>query len=470
MIESIKNLLWNNLREKNVSLVMIFSDEGDILWHRGRSIVGRTILEGEGFSRTFTHQVLEKPSSIRQEDVIINISHHGLTQSAKNLLIKSLLILPVGERHFLYIDSGSRQAFQPEEYDAFRLIGNLLAEMLHWMNSDIAGAGAIHSVGAAMEHIKKLVVKYSVEEDPVLLLGETGVGKSRVASLIHRYSGRTGKFVVADTTTINENLFESEVFGHVKGAFTGAVSNKKGLIQEADGGTLFFDEIAEVPLSFQAKLLRVIEERKYRVLGESCERTANVRILAATNVQLANAIEKKQFREDLFYRLNILTIRIPSLKERKEDIRGIVEANRNLLKGKEDGDGFWDVLNGYEWPGNVRQLLAVIKRAGILCESPVTGQDLVPLIRQDAEPGMQVQNYGCLTEIWTALREGQSFWDVVKQPFLDRELNRAQVKALIAGLHKKAGGKYTDMLPLLNLEPSEYRRFMKFLHKNRLQL
>ena len=271
MIESIKTLLWENLKEKDVSLVMIFTSEGDILWHRGRPVAGRSIVEGEGFARSFARQVLQRPGVVNEENVIINVSNDGLSQSARNLRIKSLLIIPVADDFFLYIDSGTRDSFSPTEYETFTMIGKIMAEMLRWMNTDVTDPGNIAGTSRAMDAVKKWVVKYAVEEEPVLLLGDTGVGKSHIAALIHRYSGRTGKFVVADSTTINENLFESEVFGHRRGAFTGAVSNKKGLIQEADGGTLLIDEIAEVPLSFQAKLLRFIETRKYRILGEPCE-------------------------------------------------------------------------------------------------------------------------------------------------------------------------------------------------------
>ena len=151
--------------------------------------------------------------------------------------------------------------------------------------------------------IRELILKYSAEENPVLLQGETGTGKNRIAESIHRFSGRKGKFFTVNTPGIPDNLLKDEIFGHKKGAFTDAGADKRGFVDEAAGGTLFFDEISEVSPTFQAKLLRFIETRKYRVLGEPVERQADVRILAATNRDLKEAVRQDQFREDLYFRL-----------------------------------------------------------------------------------------------------------------------------------------------------------------------
>jgi transcriptional regulator with PAS, ATPase and Fis domain len=246
--------------------------------------------------------------------------------------------------------------------------------------------------------VKELIVKYSIEEDPILILGETGVGKSHAAELIHKYSSMSGKFVIADTTIINENLFESEMFGHKKGAFTGAIVDKKGLVDEAKGGTLFIDEIAEVPFSFQAKLLRIIDTKKYRILGETTERKADMRIITATNKVLLKEIEKKEFREDLYYRLNVFQIEIPPLRKRKSDIRALVMERRKYLKGKKIGEEFWKVVCNYDWPGNCRELFTVLKRAGILLNSPIRGADIKSIIDESKNGILVRKNDGIESE------------------------------------------------------------------------
>jgi transcriptional regulator with PAS, ATPase and Fis domain len=330
-------------------------------------------------------------------------------------------------------------------------------------------SGGIAGESPAIERIKELVLKYSIEDDCVLLTGETGVGKTHIAELIHRFSGRKGKFVVVETTAISESLFESEIFGHKKGAFTGAVENKRGLTDEADSGTLFFDEISEIPLSFQAKLLRFIELKKYRILGDPAEREADVKILAASNKDLQQMIEGRQFRQDLFYRLSVLNIHIPPLRERREDFRPIILAGKKYLKGKAIGDGFWEAVLEYPWPGNVRELFSVLKRAGILCDSPITGRKLKNLIYQDIRQSNNIQAQCQVASIWELFKAGRNFWEVVGEPFLKRELTRSQVKDLVDKALTLSGGKYMQTLKLFNLAPSQYKRFMKFLNKHKLQ-
>lgn len=319
--------------------------------------------------------------------------------------------------------------------------------------------------------IREMVLKFSLEEEPVLLMGETGVGKSHIAELIHRYSGRKGKFVVAEITSINENLFESTMFGHKKGSFTDAKEDKTGLVQAAHRGTLFIDEVFEIPISFQAKLLRFIDKKKYRVVGEAEEREADVRIVAATNKDLQKAIRDKEFREDLYYRLHVLEIQVPPLRKRKQDIRTFITQNQAYLKGKEIGKGFWDAILDYDWPGNMRELITVLKRAGILLDSPVTGEKIIEIIRKS---GYKKFFENIPAEAWEqnvrdALKNGKNFWEAVKEPYLNRDLNRTQVKELIRSALIRTDGNYKETLKLFNLEENEYGNFMKFLYRNNLK-
>lgn len=206
---------------------------------------------------------------------------------------------------------------------------------------------------------------------PVLILGETGVGKEVVARAIHNVAS-DGNFVPIDCGSLVGPLMESELFGHVKGAFTGASESKQGLIALANGGTAFFDEIGDLPLDLQTKLLRVFQEREYRPVGSLIRHKADFRILSATHRDLANEVARGNFRQDLFYRLNVINIRIPPLRERPEDI---LPLTRHFLAGLGKNHSLSaeleDALLAYEWPGNVRELSNCIQRMTALNSGPL---------------------------------------------------------------------------------------------------
>jgi DNA-binding NtrC family response regulator len=206
-----------------------------------------------------------------------------------------------------------------------------------------------------MRDIRAKIEKLGRSESPVLLLGETGTGKEVVARAIHQERG-SGLFVPIDCSLIG-TLLESELFGHARGAFTGAVSNKPGLLEMAEGGTAFFDEIGELPVEMQAKLLRVLQEREFRPLGSVKGRKARFRPIAATNRDLGAEVEHGRFRQDLYYRLNVVKVRLPPLRERKEDIPGLA---RHFLArhggDREIAPALMDLLCRHNWPGNVREL------------------------------------------------------------------------------------------------------------------
>ena len=209
---------------------------------------------------------------------------------------------------------------------------------------------------------------------PVLIQGETGTGKELVARMIHRLSARSeGPFVIVNCAALNENLLESELFGHERGAFTGAVKQKKGRFERADGGTLFLDEIGEMHLSTQSKILRTLEYGTFERLGGTRALHAHVRVLSATNRDLSAEIRKGAFREDLYFRLNVLTLTLPPLKSRKEDIEILATAflKRFAASQKKPIEGFsrevLTALHTYPWPGNVRELEHIVERAAILC-------------------------------------------------------------------------------------------------------
>jgi DNA-binding NtrC family response regulator len=234
----------------------------------------------------------------------------------------------------------------------------------------------------AMRKIVALIEKVAATDATVLVRGASGTGKELVARALHTNSSRrTRPLVTINCAALQENLLESELFGHEKGAFTGAVAAKPGLVEVAEGGTLFIDEIGEMAPGLQAKLLRVLEDGHYRRVGGTQEMNADVRVVAATNRDLAEEIKNGRFREDLFYRLNVVSIHLPPLRERRSDIPELIEhflTTRPIgpLRSRVDAEAM-KTLMGYSWPGNVRELANVLERAQILAENHlITPEDL----------------------------------------------------------------------------------------------
>lgn len=247
----------------------------------------------------------------------------------------------------------------------------------------LEGDGEMLGQSPAFQKVLTLVNKVAATDSVVLLRGETGVGKEMVARAIHYRSRRAHEpFVIIDCGLLQETLLESELFGHEKGAFTGAVSRKRGLVEIADGGVLFLDEVGETSPSAQVKLLRVIETGSYRRLGGTANRMADVRLVAATHRNLEAMMHEGSFREDLFWRLNVVTINIPPLRERPEDIPELACAFAAILRivgrgPKNIEPEAMEVLVAYMWPGNIRELQNVIERAIILSDGPsITARDL----------------------------------------------------------------------------------------------
>ena len=220
---------------------------------------------------------------------------------------------------------------------------------------------------SGLQEVKRLIARIAPSDKPVLILGESGTGKELVARAIHAQSGLADRpLVVINCAALPESLLESELFGHEKGAFTGAVDSKPGLFEIADGGTLFIDEFGELAGGLQAKLLRVLEDGSMRRIGSTKERKVKVRLIAATNRDLGKEVSEGRFREDLFYRVNVLSIKIPPLRERAEDIPLLI--HHWLGEDWTLGPGVADLFKNCAWPGNVRQLINALERAKILSD------------------------------------------------------------------------------------------------------
>jgi formate hydrogenlyase transcriptional activator len=265
---------------------------------------------------------------------------------------------------------------------------------------------------SALRDVMQLVEMVAESDATVLLLGETGTGKELMARAVHERSQRqNGNFVTLNCAAIPSQLFESELFGHERGAFTGAHAQKLGRLEVADGGTLFLDEVGEMPLELQPKLLRALQERAYERVGSARTKSVNVRLVAATNCDLEQMIAEKQFRSDLYYRLNVFPIRIPPLRERREDIPLLVQhftqkyARRMNKRIETITAKTLRKLMCWNWPGNVRELENVIERSVILTTNSVLGVSLPEKMSGSIDAAAVVRDYEEHVRIVRVLKE-----------------------------------------------------------------
>ena len=318
-------------------------------------------------------ELLQQLIALDSATSVILITGHGTIDSAKEALRTGAfeyLEKPVDEKQLL--ETVSRALGKPDEL-----------------------ASEIVSASPKMDVVKKMILKVARSNSTVLIRGESGTGKELIARAIHNQSPPrlTEVFQAVNCAAISENLLESELFGHEKGSFTGAHADKKGLFELANHGTLFLDEIAELDVGMQAKLLRALQERKVRRVGGSHEISVDVRVIAATNRDLRAMVSDGRFRDDLYYRINVLSVDVPPLRERREDIPVLIDYfmkkhTRNtsrLVRGVTPETR--KLMVDYSWPGNVRQLESAIERAILLCEGDQITIDDLPLeVRQESRP------------------------------------------------------------------------------------
>ena len=308
--------------------------------------------------------------------------------------------------------------------------------------------GHVVATHPSMVALLRLVEQVAPSRASVLILGETGTGKELIAEMIHRESPRAkAPLVRLNCAALSESLLESELFGHEKGSFTGAIGRREGRFEQANGGTIFLDEVSEIPLATQVKLLRVLQERKVKPVGSTAEVPFEARLLAATNKRLEDEVRAGRFREDLFYRLNVITIELPPLRDRRDDIPELAQFFLSRLGeglGKSAhrfSDEAMQVLQRYAWPGNVRQLENIVERAVTLAETAVLGADtLPPALRGEAPaPAAEID----LLEIQAGFS-------------LEKHLDDAERRLLVAAL-RRANGVKTRAAELLGLTFRSFR-------------
>ncbi len=351
-----------------------------------------TILSGEGYDVTTASSgeaAMKFVESRRFDLVLTDLKMTGMSglDLLKELTIfdKSIIVILLTAHGSVdsAVDALRLGAFDylQKPYDSEKLLDTVSRSL----NKLSALDTEIVSDSPEMDKVKKLILKIAKSNSTVLIRGESGTGKELIARSIHMNSHRSNEtFQAVNCAAINENLLESELFGHEKGAFTGAVGEKKGLFEIADRGTLFLDEIGELDIALQAKLLRALQEREIRRVGGVKEIQVDVRVLAATNRDLLKMTEEKRFREDLYYRLNVLSIEIPPLRERRSDIPVLIDFfikkhTRGTERNITIDPSARSLLSDYHYPGNVRQLESALERAILLCEQDtITLDDLPP--------------------------------------------------------------------------------------------
>lgn len=328
----------------------------------------------------------------------------------------------------------------------------------------------------------------------VLVTGESGAGKEIVARLIHTGSGRkSSPLVTVNCAALTETLLETELFGHVRGSFTGAYRDRQGVFERANGGSVFMDEIGETTPRMQGLLLRFLETGELQRVGseERVPMRVNVRVIAATNRVLLQSVADKTFREDLYYRLNVIHLQVPALRERRDDIPELLRyflgafSRQYSIDTPELSPVAQTLLVEYGWPGNVRELKNVIERLVVRNRSNVVQPEDLPVEVLRRSPGavsvstssLSAQSSGASASVpvqtrtkadelfESMLKDGQTFWSLVYAPFMSRDLTRDDLRAIVRKGLERTSGNYKVMTELFNMPPQDYKRFLGFLRK-----
>jgi Nif-specific regulatory protein len=415
-------------------------------------------------SRTITQQVLQSGMALLSNDVLERAEFAGVA-SLEASRIRALLCVPLIMRGralgVIYLTSAAAQPFDQDHLHLITVMSGIAAvalqnarqiEQLAGENEQLrAAVGLEHElIGASprLQSVCQFIARVAPTDSTVLIRGESGTGKELAARALHRNSVRAGRaFVALNCAAITETLLESELFGHERGAFTGAIAQKKGKLELADGGTLFLDEIGELAPTLQAKFLRVLQEREYERVGGTRTLKVDVRVIAATNKDLQQAINNGGFRPDLYYRLNVVSFEMPPLRERRDDIPILADhfVRKYAQKFKRRVAGLSPpaaaCLRAYDWPGNVRELENAIERAVVLgATDTILPEDLPESVLESATPT-------------TAGAGASQYHEAIKQA----------KRQLILRAVEQAGGSYIEAARLLGVHPNYLHRLIRNL-------
>lgn len=313
-----------------------------------------------------------------------------------------------------------------------------------------------------MQQIFSIIKRVAPTDSNVLITGESGTGKEVIAQLIHRMSLRKNKpFIACDCSSLTPTLLESELFGHVKGSYSGAIATKQGLFEIANSGTLFLDEVSNISLEIQSKLLRVLETRKLRRVGDTNERNINIRLISTSNRTLSKMIEDGSFRKDLYYRLEVIPIHLPPLRERNKDIINLANTFLNIIKRNNKVRAKYfspvaiEILEKYRWPGNIRELKNIIERVAILCDSEVIEPKHIPKEIKDLHK--DYSDYD-LPKTWKEFKQ-------YKQHAKNEVLIQIERQFLIEAL-KRAGGNVSNAAKVVRMQRTNFHSLLKKYNLN----
>ena len=414
-------------------------------------------------SRTVVRRVLQERAGLLVSEVGADETLSGVS-TVKQLKVQSVLCVPLlaGERvsAVIYVDiRNAKQRFDQNHLQVMAAVASIASLALEnvrlWeglreenrrLRSEINLEHSMVGTSSRMHEILDIIQRAAPTTSTVLIQGESGTGKELVARAIHRNSPRNEQnFIAINCAALTESLLESELFGHERGAFTGAVGQKKGKIEVADKGTLFLDEIGELAMGMQAKLLRVLQEREFERVGGTRPLKVDVRLIAATNRNLLDAVQQGRFRSDLYYRLNVVSINMPTLRERREDIPALAHSflekfsKKGNTRRKEMSPEALAALMQYDWPGNVRELENAIERAVVLGpEGVVLAEDLPEAVLETSSPAGQ---------------SGAKYLGAVKE----------SKKQLVLQALEQSNGYYVEAAKILGIHPNSLLRLIRNL-------
>ncbi len=443
---------------------ILLTEEGSV---EGAEVFGLDRAKGKDetvtVSRTIAQQVLRDGMALLANDPAEpSLATESLIRARAVSVMCVPLLMFDRKLGVLYLDTSLRgDEFNKDHLQLVTAISGIAAVAIEnarhfeWLEDEnrrlLADVNIEHNMvgeGAAMQRVYHFISKVAPTDSTVLISGESGTGKELAARAIHRNSKRLGKpFMAVNCAALNESLLESELFGHEKGAFTGAVSQKKGRLEVADHGTVFLDEVGELSPALQVKLLRVLQEREFERVGGTNSIKVDIRLIAATNKNLEEAIETGEFRQDLFYRLNVVSFEMPALRDRREDIpllssyfadKNGVKCNRRLTGSSAEARA---CLSAYDWPGNVRELENAIERAVVLGSTNLILPEDLP---------EAVLERDLLSDTSTALKYHEAVTHTKRQIILDAVT--------------QAKGNYTEAAKLLGVHPNYLHRLIRNLN------